>query len=184
MPYVNNIKEDGVTYDIQAKALDPTLDATILRKSELVNGFTQTTPGVNALDAAAGKSLNDSLSNYATKTNLANFETEVASDYVANNDALVKSAVNFYSGNRRFGIRGVGVATASNEILFPFRPFAIYQGGGTPTVTVHSVSVTGLTGVTGSVDTNRSDRYCVTISITGASVTVGRSYFCFADITV
>lgn len=71
MPYVNNIKEDGVTYDIQAKALDPTLDATILRKSELVNGFTQTTPGVNALDAAAGKSLNDSLSNYATKTDLA-----------------------------------------------------------------------------------------------------------------
>lgn len=58
MSYINQIVEDGVTYDIAAK--------------NLVNGFTQTTPGVNALDAAAGKSLNDSL---------ANFQTEVASDY-------------------------------------------------------------------------------------------------------
>ncbi len=32
-----------------------------LFKSNLINGFTQTTPGVNALDAAAGKSLNDAL---------------------------------------------------------------------------------------------------------------------------
>ena len=80
MSYINQIVEDGVTYDIQAKALDSTLDATILKKSNLVNGFTQTTPGVNALDAAAGKSLNDSLANlstdvstnYATKTDLTN----------------------------------------------------------------------------------------------------------------
>lgn len=62
MPYVKTINEDGVVSDIMAKALDSTLDATILKKSNLVNGFTQTTPGVNALDAAAGKSLNDSLS--------------------------------------------------------------------------------------------------------------------------
>lgn len=71
MSYVKTIKEDGVVSDIMAVALDPTLDATILHKSELVNGFTQTTAGVNALDAAAGKSLNDSLSNCATKTELA-----------------------------------------------------------------------------------------------------------------
>lgn len=79
MSYVKTIKEDGVVSDIMAKALDPTLDATLLHKSELVNGFTQTTAGVNALDAAAGKSLNDSLenlstdvsTNYATKTELA-----------------------------------------------------------------------------------------------------------------
>lgn len=38
-----------------------------LFKSNLVNGFTQTTAGVNALDAAAGKSLNDALSNYVVK---------------------------------------------------------------------------------------------------------------------
>ena len=56
MSYINQIVEDGVTYDIAAK--------------NLVNGFTQTTPGVNALDAAAGKSLNDSLSN-----TLANWDT-------------------------------------------------------------------------------------------------------------
>ena len=72
MPYVKTINEDGVVSDIMAKAIDPTLDATILKKADLVNGFTQTTPGVNALDAAAGKSLNDSLSNCATKTELAN----------------------------------------------------------------------------------------------------------------
>lgn len=35
-----------------------------LFKSNLVNGFTQTTAGVNALDAAAGKSLNDALTNH------------------------------------------------------------------------------------------------------------------------
>lgn len=53
MPYVKTINEDGVVSDIMAKALDPDV---------LVNGFTQTTAGVNALDAAAGKTLNDSLS--------------------------------------------------------------------------------------------------------------------------
>lgn len=63
MSYVKTINEDGVVSDIMAKALDPTLDATVLHKSELVNGFTQTTAGQNALDAAAGKSLNDSLAN-------------------------------------------------------------------------------------------------------------------------
>lgn len=45
MSYINQIVEDGVTYDIGAK--------------NLVNDFTQTTSGVNALDAVAGKTLND-----------------------------------------------------------------------------------------------------------------------------
>lgn len=40
-------------------------------KANLVDGFTQSTAGVNALDAHAGKTLNDSLSNCATKTELA-----------------------------------------------------------------------------------------------------------------
>lgn len=59
MAYISQIVVDGVAYDVQAKALDSTLDATILKKTNLVNGFTQTTAGVNALDAAAGKTLND-----------------------------------------------------------------------------------------------------------------------------
>ena len=63
MSYINQIVEDGVTYDIAAK--------------NLVNGFTQTTPGVNALDAAAGKSLNDSLANKADAADL----TALADDY-------------------------------------------------------------------------------------------------------
>ena len=58
MSYINQIVEDGVTYDIAAK--------------NLVNGFTQTTAGVNALDAAAGKSLNDSLAN--TDASIANLK--------------------------------------------------------------------------------------------------------------
>lgn len=33
-------------------------------QKNLVNGFTQTTAGVNALDAAAGKTLNDKFANY------------------------------------------------------------------------------------------------------------------------
>lgn len=78
MPYVKTINEDGVVSDIMAKALDPTLDAAVLKHTNLQNDFTQTEAGVNALDAAAGKTLNDSLAtlstdvstNYATKTDL------------------------------------------------------------------------------------------------------------------
>lgn len=51
MSYINQIVADGVTYDIGAK--------------NLVNDFTQTTAGVDALDAAAGKTLNDSLADKA-----------------------------------------------------------------------------------------------------------------------
>ena len=71
MPYVKTINEDGVVSDIMAKAIDPTLDATILKKSNLVNGFTQVDAGVNALDAAAGKTLNDSFANYLPTTDIA-----------------------------------------------------------------------------------------------------------------
>ena len=45
MSNIDQIQVDSTTYDIAAK--------------NLVNGFTQTTAGVNALDAAAGKTLND-----------------------------------------------------------------------------------------------------------------------------
>ena len=70
MSYVKTINEDGVVSDIMAVALDPTLDATLLHKSELVNGFTQTTAGQNALDAAAGKTLNDALADKAYRGQL------------------------------------------------------------------------------------------------------------------
>lgn len=102
MSYVKTIGEDGVVSDIMAKALDPTLDATLVHKSEvtqatnvttagkvadarvsktlndaintldgevvkkanLVNGFTQTTAGQNALDAVAGKTLYDRMDGF------------------------------------------------------------------------------------------------------------------------
>lgn len=67
MSYINQIVKDGVTYDIAAK--------------NLVNGFTQTTPGVNALDAAAGKSLNDSLANYAFPIVSGSYDIETIGNY-------------------------------------------------------------------------------------------------------
>lgn len=70
MSYINQIKVDNTTYDVQAKALDSTLDATLIHKSNLVDGFTQSAAGVNALDAAAGKTLNDTLKNFKTNSNL------------------------------------------------------------------------------------------------------------------
>ncbi len=47
MAFIRKIRRDGKSYDVGAKNLQ--------------NDFTQTEAGVNALDAAAGKSLNDSL---------------------------------------------------------------------------------------------------------------------------
>ena len=102
MSYVKTINEDGVVSDIMAKALDPTLDATlvhtadvtqatnvttagkvadarvsktlndaietldgeVVKKTNLVNGFTQTTAGAKALDAVAGKTLYDRLDGF------------------------------------------------------------------------------------------------------------------------
>ena len=61
MSYVKTINEDGAVSDIMAKALDPTLDATLLHKAELEDDLTQTTAGINALDAAQGKVLNDAI---------------------------------------------------------------------------------------------------------------------------
>jgi hypothetical protein len=49
MAFIRKIRRDGKSYDVGAKNLQ--------------NDFTQTEAGVNALDAAAGKSLNDSLAN-------------------------------------------------------------------------------------------------------------------------
>lgn len=73
MAYVKTINEDGTVSDIMAVALDPTLDATLLHKSELENDLTQTTAGTNALDAAQGKVLADSIG--AINTRLGGFCT-------------------------------------------------------------------------------------------------------------
>ena len=54
MSNIREIQVDNTTYDIAAK--------------NLVNGFTQTTAGVNALDAAAGKTLNDNKAPKASPT--------------------------------------------------------------------------------------------------------------------
>ena len=86
MAYVKQVVEDGVTSDIKAVALDSTLDATLLHKSELVDGFTQTTAGVNALDAHAGKTLNDTLKNFKTDSNLTTtIDTPLANGFYAMN---------------------------------------------------------------------------------------------------
>ena len=43
-----------------------TLDGAVVKKANLVNGFTQTTAGQNALDAVAGKTLYDKISGVCT----------------------------------------------------------------------------------------------------------------------
>lgn len=104
MSYVKTINEDGTVSDIMAKALESTLDASlvhtadvtqatdvttagkvadarvsktlndalttlngaVVKKADLVNGFTQETAGVNALDAKAGKTLYDKIDGFCT----------------------------------------------------------------------------------------------------------------------
>lgn len=43
-----------------------TLDGAVVKKADLVNGFTQTTAGVNALDAVAGKTLHDRMDGFCS----------------------------------------------------------------------------------------------------------------------
>ena len=106
------------------------------------------------------------------------------SDYTQSAEILTQATRNFYNGVRRFAIRGVGVATITSEILLPIRPFPIYSGNSYPPITINSVTVFGMSGLSATVDTNRSDRYCITISIKGGTFTVGRAYYCYVDITV
>lgn len=120
MSYVKTINEDGVVSDIMAKAIDPDL---------LINGFTQTTPGVNALDAAAGKTLNDSLSTLddavVKKSNLVNGFTQTEAGVNALDAAAGKTlhdqidAINgllpFYFSFTAIGANGSKVFTAPNN---------------------------------------------------------------------
>ena len=107
MAYVKQVVEDDTTYDIKAVALDSTLDATLLHKSELVNGFTATTAGEKALDAVAGKTLNDGLSDVAgaisTNSNLTTtIDTPLANGFYAMNGA---SAVGTFPANSgKYGV--------------------------------------------------------------------------------
>ena len=104
MSYINQIVEDGVTYDIAAK--------------NLVNGFTQTTPGVNALDAAAGKSLNDSLSNTidSLATNL-RFGIGSNNDKTSYPRAQLHSSGNITYGNKEMVVRYYADANNSTEAI-------------------------------------------------------------------
>ena len=115
MSYINQIVEDGVTYDIAAK--------------NLVNGFTQTTAGVNALDAAAGKSLNDSL---------ANFQTEVASDYALKTD--LTNIVRVGAVEETLQLES-GASTSSGSVAIP-----TVSGYTAISVLDHNVSGSGSTG--------------------------------------
>lgn len=132
MSYINQIVEDGVTYDIAAK--------------NLVNGFTQTTPGVNALDAAAGKSLNDSLANlstdvstnYATKTDLSNLSTNVgANSQYGESYNNIEATFTIPRGHNvalLLGMRG-SIGFAYLFTYWDATPFKIWGTGTAPTIT-------------------------------------------------
>lgn len=71
-----------------------TLDGEVVKKANLVNGFTQTTAGQNALDAVAGKTLNDNFNARMTpapnsNTDLSSY-TDSASPFVCPHDGYVQ----------------------------------------------------------------------------------------------
>ena len=107
MSDIKQIQVDSTTYDIKAVALDSALDATLIHKSNLVDGFTQSAAGVNALDAHAGKTLNDGLSSVAgaistNSTLTTTIDTMLANGVYAMNGA---SAVGTFPANSgKYGV--------------------------------------------------------------------------------
>ena len=65
-----NVTTEGKVADARvSKTLNDainTLDGAVVKKANLVNGFTQTTAGQNALDAVAGKTLYDRLDGFCS----------------------------------------------------------------------------------------------------------------------
>lgn len=95
-----------------------TLVNTKLNIANLVNGFTQTTTGTHALDAAAGKTLNDKINKYADGTVITN----------ANNAPLGFSSLNQNSANNPFPnfwctiltMKGNSDSAYTQQIAFPW----------------------------------------------------------------
>ena len=125
MSYINQIVEDGVTYDIAAK--------------NLVNGFTQTTAGVNALDAAAGKSLNDSLAN-----------TERMWTYIGSNASRTLTVFNDTVNARLVAIGHVSYADLQGIYMVnTTRAYTIVSASGiTITVSNNDITIANSTGYT------------------------------------
>lgn len=229
MSYVKTINEDGVVSDIMAKALDPTLDATVLKKSNLVNGFTQDTAGVNALDAAAGKTLNDTKADKLspvlqfrlgsaqtaddyphaaieegggstsrvvavrayTDASTYTGDTLVGANgtflpaYTKTADLLGAESDLFYTGSRAVVIRGVATGTSDDEARIMYYPPVPYKSNSTPTVSSITASVTGIGTVTATLDTVRSNRYCLMFTLTKTSgFTNHSSYLAQVNFTV
>lgn len=136
MSNINQIQVDSATYDIEAKALDSTLDATILKNSNLVNGFTQDTAGVNALDAAAGKTLYDE----KAPTSHASSETTYGQG-TSSNYGHVKLSDSYTSSG---GAASAGVAASSKAVADAFDKHQPLSGSanGTSTSTPTTTSIT------------------------------------------
>lgn len=100
MSYVKTINEDGVVSDIMAVALEATLDATLLHKTELEDDLTQTTAGINALDAAQGKVLNDAM---VKKADLVNGFTQTTAGVKALDAVAGKTLYDKIGGFCTFG---------------------------------------------------------------------------------
>lgn len=132
MPYVKTINEDGVVSDIMAKALDPTLDATLLHKTELENDLTQTTAGINALDAAQGKVLNDAISTLdgavVKKADLANGFTQTTTKQKALDAVAGKTLYDKIGGFCTFGFTLSGGASQQLTVANDARFAIIFSG--------------------------------------------------------
>lgn len=134
MTYVKKINEDGVVSDIMAVALDPDLDETLVHKSELVNGFTQTDAGENALDAAAGKTLNDNKANKSAPTLYFKNGTQDGDPQTSYPHVELRSIGNASNGRGVALVRYTSESSSTNSVLMDkdgvFLPAIIERYGG------------------------------------------------------
>ena len=87
----------------------------------------------------------------------------------------------FYYGT--YSIRGVGVGISTTQVAFQYQ--VTNPKGVTPTVTVNSGAMTGVGDATSvAADTSRTNARGIGILLNHSGITVGRAYYCLANITV
>lgn len=196
MSNISQIVEDGVAYDIEAKALDSTLDATILKKSNLVNGFTQDTAGVNALDAAAGKTLNDDKANKVQPTLYFKNGTQDGNPQTTYPHVELRNIGNASSGRGLALVRYTSESSSTNSVLMDkdgvFLPAIIERYGGFCTFSfnlpangsiVLNVSNSARFMVVGTAPNTRVMFACLCATNGNGSSTVVQDLYLGSDIT-
>lgn len=106
---------------------------------------------------------------------------EVKMRYGANSPNAPKTGLSSYYGT--YSVRGVGVGITTSQVAFTYP--AYNPLGETPTGTVNSGAMTGVGNATSVAwDTTRTNAYGIGILLNHSGITVGRAYYCLANITV